>query len=330
MARIFISHSSRDKKFVRLLSEDLSAIGHKPWLDEWAIKVGECIPTKVQEGISTCQYLIIVLSQHSVSSNWVEKEWTAKYWDEVESGRALVLPVLIEDCEIPAMLKSKKYADFRSSYGVGLVGLTSAISPTIHVEPKDAEEAKGLERLPDVTALIEAIHRGDAQLSEHIARALSIAQTRGNPSLFGFCKRQLSGYRGMKRDELEELEIQLRALEIFYSPFAELNLQYMGWSGNTGRLMSHLRSDEKFFPWKMMVFESVAELERKAADVSPGSVLTINMTLGDVRPDIEEHDHPVFGYGDPRSYVTILEGIKNELTRRLIDMLPGPSKAQQA
>lgn len=43
--RIFISHSSADKTFAKLLATDLAEAGHKPWLDEWEIKVGSSIPS---------------------------------------------------------------------------------------------------------------------------------------------------------------------------------------------------------------------------------------------------------------------------------------------
>jgi hypothetical protein len=38
MAKIFISHSSKDKEFVRQLKKDLEEFGHEIWLDEREIK----------------------------------------------------------------------------------------------------------------------------------------------------------------------------------------------------------------------------------------------------------------------------------------------------
>ena len=56
MAKIFISHSSHDKGFVRKLAKDLKSIGYEPWLDEWEIKVGDCIVSKVEHGIADADY----------------------------------------------------------------------------------------------------------------------------------------------------------------------------------------------------------------------------------------------------------------------------------
>lgn len=131
MAKVFISHSSKDREFAVKLASDLHKLGHEPWLDEWEIKVGECIISKIEHGISEADYVVVVLSPRSVESGWVEKEWKTKYWDEIKQNRALVLPVLIENCEIPPLLKTKKYADFRKNYFQGLKSLINAISPII-------------------------------------------------------------------------------------------------------------------------------------------------------------------------------------------------------
>jgi hypothetical protein len=64
--------------------------------------------------------VLVILSKHSIDSKWVEREWEAKYWDEVQSGEVKVIPVLLEECDIPQLLKTKKYANFVSDYANGL------------------------------------------------------------------------------------------------------------------------------------------------------------------------------------------------------------------
>lgn len=127
MAKIFISHSSKDEKIARRLFGDLEKIGFNPWLDEAEIAVGECILTKVNDGIAESDYIIVILSKNSVASNWVEKEWKSKYWTEINSGLITVLPVLVEDCTIPKLLQTKKYADFTKEYSVGFAQLVHTI-----------------------------------------------------------------------------------------------------------------------------------------------------------------------------------------------------------
>ncbi len=124
---VFISHSSNDQQFARWLSVDLANRGHIPWLDEWEIQAGDSIPSKIGEGIDKCDFVVVVLSEHAVASHWVEREWQAKYWDEVSRGKIQVIPALLRHCEIPTLLRTKKYADFSEGYNHGFEDLLIAI-----------------------------------------------------------------------------------------------------------------------------------------------------------------------------------------------------------
>jgi hypothetical protein len=122
-AQIFLSYSSRDKQFVRWLAVDLRNLGHRVWLDEWEILVGESIPRRIAHGLDQSDFVAVVLSKHAVESHWVENEWQAKYWEEIERKRVLVLPILKDDCRVPTLLRAKKYADFRHDYADGFEAL---------------------------------------------------------------------------------------------------------------------------------------------------------------------------------------------------------------
>lgn len=126
-AKIFISHSSHDKTFVRGLAVDLAAMGHQPWVDEWEILAGESIPERVGSGIEDADFLIVILSQAAVASKWVEQEWQAKYWTEAKQRHIQVVPVLISDCTVPTLLRAKKYVDFRDDYTAALELLAKSI-----------------------------------------------------------------------------------------------------------------------------------------------------------------------------------------------------------
>lgn len=126
-AKVFISHSSVDKPFAKMLCMDLEANGYIPWLDEWDIKVGESIPEKISNGLQEADFIIVILSDNSVSSKWVEREWQTQYWNEIENGRINVLPILLKECKIPELLRTKKYADFRSDFNTGLRDLLAAL-----------------------------------------------------------------------------------------------------------------------------------------------------------------------------------------------------------
>ena len=323
MAKIFISHSSRDKEFAIRLGTDLKEFGHVPWLDEWEIKVGECIPSKIEQGISKSDYVVIVLSLNSTNSQWVDREWKSKYWEEVNESTVMVLPVLISDCKIPKLLVTKKYADFRNNYSIGLVQLMGAISLVFQKE--DSKElVSSAEHSQEISHLIGRIQSRDEVLSNCVAEALGFARKLKNRSLERLCKAELTGwYRDQGEDIDEENIPKYRLIEVFVS-FARLNMQFMGWGESASNVLEYLRRDsDQFFPRKMLVSEPVSEIESKQQPIDlHKSILTIEMKLGDVVPETSTPDLSVYGYGRADSYEKVLEGLRTELTQRLLELLP--------
>jgi hypothetical protein len=111
-SKVFISYSHADRQFVDWLSDELARSDVDVWIDKQNIKVGDSIIGKIAEGISAADFLIVVLSQASVQSRWVREELDAATMRTIEDRHAFVLPVLIEECEIPSLLQHRKYADF--------------------------------------------------------------------------------------------------------------------------------------------------------------------------------------------------------------------------
>ncbi len=79
----FISHSTKDKPFVRKLAADLVASGVKVWVDEQRILVGDSIPEKIAQGLAESDFFLIIVSGNSVNSAWVKKgaQWCARERD---------------------------------------------------------------------------------------------------------------------------------------------------------------------------------------------------------------------------------------------------------
>lgn len=125
---IFISYSHTDKEFVDELALSLVHNHVNVWVDRWEINVGDSILNKVQEAIQSSSALLVILSKASVQSEWCKKELSAGLIRELEEKRVIILPVLIEDCEIPIFLKDKYYADFRTDFDNGTRLILNAIA----------------------------------------------------------------------------------------------------------------------------------------------------------------------------------------------------------
>jgi len=118
--KLFISYSSHDKKIAQKIAKSLKNRGYRVWLDEWEIRVGDSIIDKIGKGIIGSDFLLILLSKKSVESKWVKQELNVAKMNEINKNKVFILPVLIEDCNIPSMISDKKYANLRVSYRRGI------------------------------------------------------------------------------------------------------------------------------------------------------------------------------------------------------------------
>ncbi len=116
---IFISYSHADKDFAQRLADGLRSRGIKIWLDEVSIEPGDNIVRSINEGIKASSHMLVVLSESSVQSNWVQEEWSAKYNEEVNRSSIMVIPTIIDNLSpdlIPPTLAGKKYVNFQNDY----------------------------------------------------------------------------------------------------------------------------------------------------------------------------------------------------------------------
>src|SRR2546423_5840391 len=105
--KVFVSHASEDKeRFVLDFATKLRAKGIDAWLDKWEILPGDSLIDKIfEEGIKTAQAVIVVLSKYSVNKPWVKEELNAAVVKKI-NGISKLIPVVIDDCEVPEALRS--------------------------------------------------------------------------------------------------------------------------------------------------------------------------------------------------------------------------------
>jgi|694.fasta_scaffold66893_2 hypothetical protein len=105
--KVFISHASEDKpRFVTAFATRLRESGVDAWLDRWEMLPGDSLVDKVfEEGLKDAQAVIVVLSNFSVSKPWVSEELNASVVARISKGTK-VIPVVIDDCDVPEALKS--------------------------------------------------------------------------------------------------------------------------------------------------------------------------------------------------------------------------------
>lgn len=95
--RVFISHSSGDKDFVRLVTTELRDRAIDAWFDKEQILVGDDVLEKLGEGLQTMDFLVFVVSRKALRSRWVDRELKFAARKEIENKQILILPFIIDD-----------------------------------------------------------------------------------------------------------------------------------------------------------------------------------------------------------------------------------------
>src|SRR5258708_7087551 len=93
----FISYSNKDRQFVRQLYGDLHDRGIRCWLDSEDLKIGDEIRPRIDEAIRIHDKLLLVLSEHSVKSTWVEKEVETAFEKERQQNKLVLFPIRLDD-----------------------------------------------------------------------------------------------------------------------------------------------------------------------------------------------------------------------------------------
>lgn len=111
MSKVFISHSSKDKRFVRTLKDDLNENSIETWFDEDQLDLGDSLIEKLEKALEESTHFLIILSQNSINSDWVKFELNKAIKQADNSIMSKVIPIKYKKCEIPNELSGLLYAD---------------------------------------------------------------------------------------------------------------------------------------------------------------------------------------------------------------------------
>lgn len=113
---VFICHAGPDKEAVaRPLAQTLERQGFSVWLDEAEIRWGDSLTQKVNEGLKSSRFVVVVLSESFLERPWPQRELDAALNQEAASGEVRVLALIAAQesrdrmlSELP-LLNDKRY-----------------------------------------------------------------------------------------------------------------------------------------------------------------------------------------------------------------------------
>ena len=112
--RIFLCHAKEDKPRVRELYHQLKAAGYHPWLDEEDLLPGQDWDLEIRRAIRGSGFFLACLSQKSLNrKGYVHKEikMGLDELDQMPEGKIYLIPIRLEECEVPDRLESRHWVD---------------------------------------------------------------------------------------------------------------------------------------------------------------------------------------------------------------------------
>jgi len=128
---VFLSHSFHDAAEAKKLCDRLSAEGIFVWLAEAQLLPGDSLIPKIQDAIREVDFVAVLLSKASVGSAWVAKEVQVALNEEIAGRRVIVVPIILEPCDVPAFLADKVYADLSDDFELAMARLIERFHPAV-------------------------------------------------------------------------------------------------------------------------------------------------------------------------------------------------------
>ena len=128
-SRIFFSYSHTDADVVQTLAKVVQQRGVDVWIDQERLSVGDSILTQIEEGLGRADYIVFFLSAASLRGEWTKQELNAAMQRRLADPQGpVIIPVLLDDSPVPALLRDVVYLDLRDrNIEAGATRLVNAV-----------------------------------------------------------------------------------------------------------------------------------------------------------------------------------------------------------
>ena len=93
----FISYSSKDQDFAERVHADLQNKGVRCWFAPEDLKIGARTRPAIDEAIRVRDKLLLILSEKSIESDWVEKEVETAFEEESRRKETVLFPIRLDN-----------------------------------------------------------------------------------------------------------------------------------------------------------------------------------------------------------------------------------------
>lgn len=115
---IVLCHSGANKAWVEELAEHIEGIPYKDRhlgvvFDKWDFRKGKNVVLEIDEHIDECRFIGLVVSKALLEAEWPTMERTIAVWSDPWGRAGRVLPLLLENVDLPPSLRIRNWIDFR-------------------------------------------------------------------------------------------------------------------------------------------------------------------------------------------------------------------------
>jgi len=126
---IFISYAREDQQIAGQLYQDIKNQGYHPWLDIHDIIPGQKWEIEIKKALKVSDFCLVLLSENSISKRgYVQKEIKIAIdeLDQFPESDIYLIPVRLDNCELPMQLSHLNAVDIFPHYEDGLNNILKA------------------------------------------------------------------------------------------------------------------------------------------------------------------------------------------------------------
>jgi predicted nucleotide-binding protein len=119
LKQVFISYSQKDSNTAKQIYHELREHDLNIWIDVEQIAPGDHIASEISKGLTASDYYVLLISENSKVSRWVQRELSLAF-KLSQKTKLTIVPLLLQNVEVPFELQGLLYIDFRKSVAEGI------------------------------------------------------------------------------------------------------------------------------------------------------------------------------------------------------------------
>lgn len=112
--KVFLSYARPEANLAEHIAQLLSLENVQVFFDRWQLNNVDSISEKIDKEMKASDFLVILFSPAASESRWVRSELALGQMRYLKERDITIIPVIVEDCEIPNSLKEQPRIDLRS------------------------------------------------------------------------------------------------------------------------------------------------------------------------------------------------------------------------